>query len=39
MYEEFLGSVELLDNMSSYERMQLADALLEREYKEDEYII
>jgi cAMP-dependent protein kinase regulator len=38
-YEDFLSKVELLDQMDSYERSQVCDALKERGFKSGEYII
>ena len=38
-YEEFLASVDLLKGMESYERVSLADAVIEEQFKEGDYII
>lgn len=38
-YEEFLASVDLLKGMESYERISLADAVIEEQFKEGDYII
>ena len=38
-YEEFLGSVDLLQTLGSYERTQLCDALVERKFKAGDNII
>lgn len=38
-YEEFLGKVELLQGMEEYDRVSLADAVVEDNYKQGEYII
>ena len=38
-YEEFLTSVELLQGMEPYERIWLADAIIEQSFKAGEYVI
>jgi cAMP-dependent protein kinase regulator len=38
-YEEFLLSVKILENMESYERAKLAEALKEERYSQGDYII
>jgi cAMP-dependent protein kinase regulator len=38
-YEDFLKSVELLQNMDHYERSKLADAIKEETYQPGSYII
>lgn len=38
-YDNFLSSVELLENIDPYERSQIADALMPATFKEDEYVI
>ena len=38
-YEEFLTSVELLQGMEPYERICLADAIIEQSFKAGEYIV
>ena len=38
-YEEYLGRVEFLSTLSTYEKLQLSDAMTTDEYEEGEYII
>jgi len=38
-YESFLKNVSILQNMDSYERSKLADAIKEHWYEQDEYVI
>lgn len=39
MYEELIASVEMLSELESYERTNLADALESKKFKENEVII
>jgi len=39
MHERFLGSVPLLENMDSYERNKIADALKTETFRDGEYIV
>ncbi|CAL8079181.1 unnamed protein product [Calicophoron daubneyi] len=39
LYESWLSSVPLLKNLSAYERTNLADALVSKEYEDGEFII
>lgn len=38
-YEEFLTQVSILQNMETYEKSKLADAILEKWFEEGEYVI
>ena len=38
-YEEFLQHVSILQNMDSYERSKLSDAIVEKWFEEGEYVI
>ena len=38
-YEEFLKNVSILENMDSYERTKLSDAIQEQWYNEGDYVI
>lgn len=39
MYENLINSVPMLKSLQPYERMNLADALVSKEYKPEEQII
>jgi CRP-like cAMP-binding protein len=39
MYEKFLSTVKILENMDVYERSKFADAVKEQKVKKDEVII
>ena len=38
-YEEFLQKVNILQNMDTYERSKLSDAIVEKWFEEGEYVI
>lgn len=38
-YEQFLGKVELLDQMDPYERSKIADALKPLKFKKGDYVV
>ena len=38
-YEEFLQRVTILQNMDSYERSKLSDAIVEKWFEEGDYVI
>lgn len=38
-YEEFLQRVNILQNMDTYERSKLSDAIVEKWFEEGEYVI